>query len=189
MTLEIPALRNTPWKKSNTMNAPLSSNTAQARMDCVSQLQLQLKTKASFKFFGLSVYEAQLWAPPQFDGERFIQQPFALALHYKRSVEGKLIAEISLAEMRRLSQSMGVSMPANGWLEQMIHAFPNVRAGDCLTGIHQFQNGTSKTIFYFNDQLTQVIEGAAFAQLFFSIWLHKKTSDSHLRQQLLDIRE
>lgn len=131
-------------------------------------------------FFGLKVYDARLWAAPGFDGARFAQQPFALALTYLRGLKGLLIAERSLKEMRALP-GFDASRET-GWVARMNELFPDVGDGDTLVGLHLPGVGAR---FVLNGQVRGQVDDPLFARLFFGIWLSPQTSEPALRQALL----
>ena len=56
----------------------------------------------TLRFIGMKIYDAELWAKPGFDVNKFTEQPFVLKLTYARSLVGKLIAERSDKEIRQL---------------------------------------------------------------------------------------
>jgi hypothetical protein len=134
-------------------------------------------------FLRLHVYDARLWVLEGFTPENYEQQPLALELLYARSLKGELIAERSLAEMRRVSDPSGEQ--AEQWLSQMRSLFPNVVAGDRITGI---QTPGESTRFFLNGQLRGEVRDADFTRAFFSIWLSPRTSEPKLRQALLHSR-
>jgi hypothetical protein len=68
------------------------------------------------------------------------------------------------------------------WQTQMQAVFPDVKAGDALTGVHQPGVGAA---FWHNGRWVGEVRDAAFAKLFFGIWLSTKTSEPTLRQALL----
>lgn len=134
--------------------------------------------KARMRFFGLSVYDIQLWAPARVTD--WAAQPHALALTYARSLKGRLIAERSLEEMRR--QGPIDEGSATRWLQAMSEAFPDVKEGDRLTGRHDPQQGAR---FWFNGQPRPGVADPLFSRRFFGIWLSAQTSEPSLREQLL----
>lgn len=139
----------------------------------------RLVGQGRLRFFGLAIYDARLWldgAP----GPEPWQQPLALELAYARELVGEQIAERSLQEMRRVGD---VSAPqAERWLAQMRQLFPDVRAGDRLTGVHRPGEGAR---FFLNGRRLGEVADAAFARQFFAIWLSPRTSEPALRAQLL----
>jgi hypothetical protein len=131
-------------------------------------------------FFGLHVYDARLWAPANFTAANFDAQPLALELQYARAVKGQVIAESSLAEMRKLAQVPDAL--ADTWLGQMSSLFPDVNKGDRLTGV---QRPGEATRLFFNGQSRGEVKDAEFTKAFFSIWLSPRTPKPALRTALL----
>ena len=141
---------------------------------------LQLRGQGRFRYFGLSIYDARLWSAEPVDPARWAELPLTLELQYARSLVGREIAKRSLAEMRR--QAAIDDARAQAWLQEMEAAFPDVKAGDRLSGQHEPGTGA---IFFFNGQPRRRIADAQFARLFFGIWLSPQTSEPALREQLL----
>lgn len=132
------------------------------------------------RFFGFDVYDAALWVTPGFRASRYALHALALELTYLRSLSGTAIAERSIQEMRRGAE---IAEPQEQrWLSAMREAFPDVRKGDRLTGIHQPGTGAR---FWFNGQLRSSIPDPEFSRLFFGIWLAETTSEPALRTALL----
>jgi hypothetical protein len=107
-----------------------------------------------------------------------------LELEYLRDLKGPLIAERSLKEMQRgapITQAQ-----AEQWLAQMQRIFPDVKAGDRISGRHLPGQGAR---FWHNDRHVGEIEDALFARLFFGIWLAPYTSEPGLRQALMGLSE
>ena len=132
------------------------------------------------RFFGLSIYDAALWAPPGLAMTNYNSEPFALELRYLRSLSGTAIAQRSLEEMRR----GGALAPAleTQWLNTMRTAFPDVQSGDRITGVNRPQQGVR---FYVNGQLKADVMDSAFAERFFGMWLAPWTSEPAMRLALL----
>lgn len=143
--------------------------------------QARLAGKGSFRWFGLKIYDAQLWV-----GDRGYQvqaptlAPLALDLRYARSLQGKKIAEASEDEMRKLN--LGSAQERASWQAAMEKIFPDVNEGTHLTGVYLPKQGAR---FYLNGKFIGEIMDAAFAQAFFAIWLDPKTTASALRTALL----
>lgn len=139
----------------------------------------QLVGSGALRFFGLSIYEARLWAAPGFAIDSYASAAFALEVEYFRALPGPSIAERSLAEMRRV----GAFDPATGeaWLAMMMRAFPDIAKGDRLTGAH---DGAGGVRFFHNARPTAALTDARYAELFFGIWLAPQTSSPALRQAL-----
>ena len=140
----------------------------------------RLQGSGTLRYFGLAIYEARLWAAPDFAPGRYDAHTFALELRYARKLNGSAIAERSITEMRRVGQFDPAQ--AKAWLEQMTQAFPDVKAGDRLTGV---RGPGGVTRFYSNGQSTLSIADPEFGRLFFGIWLSGKTSEPALRRELI----
>jgi hypothetical protein len=133
------------------------------------------------RFLGLQVYDIRLWTPEaRFGEEAWAQTPLALEIEYARALVGKLIAERSIEEMRR---SGPIAPDAETrWLATMTGLFPDVKAGDRITGVQR--PGTS-TRFFHNGNLRGEVREAEFTRRFFGIWLAPTTSEPRLRESLL----
>ena len=158
----------------------INSATAQSA-DAASPLPgTRLAGQGLLRFWGLDIYRARLWVAPGFRASDYAAQPLALELTYLRSFSAQDIAQRSLQEMRRV----GPFPPAQGerWQQALQAALPYVQAGDRLTGLYQPDQGV---VFQKNGQAVGAVPDAAFARLFFGIWLSPQTSEPALRQALL----
>lgn len=156
---------------------------AQAAMPPEVQTQLpQAKAAGAtrMRFFGLSIYDASLWVAPGFDATQYAGHPMALELRYLRSLKGQAIAERSLQEMRRGGPLDNAT--EQRWLQAMLEAFPDVKEGDRLTGLHKPGAGTR---FFFNGAARATVADPAFGPQFFGIWLAPWSSEPRLRGELL----
>lgn len=141
-----------------------------------------LQGQQRFRWFTFTVYDIRLWVSELATPQTLFNQPFVLELDYARALEGKAIAERSLKEMQGLA-----SIEPNqqeGWLAFMEKAFPDVKAGDRLSGTWQ-PDGTVR--FLLNGQETASVQDARFGELFFGIWLAPGTSEPALRSALLGL--
>lgn len=139
--------------------------------------ELSLAGAGEFSVMFWDIYTAALWAP---GGEYSSEEPHVLALRYARDFDGGDIAERSIQEIRGLR--LGSSEQHDAWLESMRALFPDVVAGDQLTGLHL---PGEKAVFYRNNQRLGEIMDAGFARAFFAIWLDENTAAPDLRRQLL----
>lgn len=139
-----------------------------------------LSGQARLKFWGFEVYEATLWVAPGFAEGDYERSRFALELAYLRNFKGADIAERSLAEMRR--QGPMTPAQATAWDNQMRALFPDVNAGDRITGVHQPETGA---VFWSNGRWLGEVRDPVFSARFFGIWLSAKTSEPQLRRALL----
>ncbi len=130
--------------------------------------------------WGFEVYDAKLWARPDFAPAQYGRHPFALELQYLRGLKGGTIAQTSLDEMKR--QGPINEQQSQAWLKTMQGLFPDVKKGDRITGVHKPEQGVE---FWVNDRLVGLVNDMQFAQLFFGIWLSPQTSAPDLRKSLL----
>lgn len=143
--------------------------------------------RGTLRFLGMRVYEAILWtagapraeapdsATPPFDRD------FALELVYAMSLPGARIAERSDQEIGR-QPDRGSAVERANWLARMRAIFPDVRAGDRITGIYR---AGGPTRFLLNDKPLGEVDDPAFGRAFFGIWLDPRTSEPALREALL----
>jgi len=132
------------------------------------------------RVWGFEVYDARLWTPRGFRHSQAMQQVFALELQYLRKLEGSAIASRSIEEMRRVGSFTDAQ--AQAWLAAMRELFPNVSAGERITGVNLPGEGAE---FWVNGQRVGLIKDVNFARLFFGIWLDERTSEPKMRAQLL----
>ena len=127
-------------------------------------------------FFGLSIYDGWYWVDgPGWPADR----AYAIDLHYRRSLDGVLIARRSVDEMEKLHR--GTEAQRERWGEAMARIFPNVAKGDRITGLHL--PGTVR--YFLNGAPIGEIADAEFAQAFFAIWLDPGSSRADFRKKLL----
>lgn len=141
---------------------------------------VSLLGRKRFTVFGFSVYDASLWVEPGFDPRNYSRHGFALDLLYQRDFTNADITRRSLDEMARQAPLAGERKQT--WETRLRDAFPDVRKGDRITGIHRPSAGA---VFVTNGRQTGRIDDPEFARLFFGIWLSPDTSEPALRQALL----
>jgi Chalcone isomerase-like len=132
------------------------------------------------RFLGLHVYDARLWSTQPLAGADWPTRALALEIEYARRLDGRSIAERSLDEMRRQREIAGDT--AERWLVAMTSLFPDVKAGDRLTGVQRPGEGAR---FFANGAPRGDLRDPEFARLFFGIWLSEQSSQPALRSALL----
>ena len=142
-----------------------------------------LSGSTRFTYWGFSVYDASLWVLPDFEARYFERHRFALHLQYLRNFTNAAITERSVDEMAR--QASPTPQQRALWNQWLRDAFPDVRAGDRITGINRPGEGA---LFLTNGQQTGMVPDPAFARLFFGIWLASETSEPAMRTALLSGR-
>ena len=142
--------------------------------------QAQLLGQTRLTVWGFKIYDAQLWAAPGFQADRYASQTLALELAYLRDFDAADIAERSLKEMRRSATISDTQ--ARQWRSAMQRVFPDVKAGDRILGVHRPGIGAS---FWVNGKAGGEILDAEFSKLFFGIWLSPQTSEPAMRTALV----
>ena len=147
----------------------------------------QLWGQGTLRYFGFSVYHAQLWAgqrPPD-AGLAWAQQPVVLSLQYQRDLKGDAMAQRSLEEMRRHPLMRESDHAA--WLASLQALMPDVRAGERLIGV--YQPGLGLQLWHDGASLRELgtAPDALMARIFMGIWLDPSTSEPELRQRLLGL--
>lgn len=132
-----------------------------------------------FTYWGVAIYNASLWVAPGFKPDAYERHAFALELTYLRDFSNADITRRSIDEMRRLGAG---AAQLQTWQTLLHQAFPDVRKGDRITGLHQ---PGAATIFMTNGQKTGAMADPDFGRLFFGIWLSVQTSEPRMRQALL----
>lgn len=134
-----------------------------------------------FRFFGLPIYSAELWATaPQLTAAT----PFALQLRYHRSISRERLVQTTIDEMVRLGEKTPSATVLEKWRQVLQRSFVDVQPGDVITGVFLPDRGVQ---FYVGERAQEGIADPSFAQAFFAIWLDPKTRAPALREQLLGI--
>ncbi|MCV0426730.1 MAG: chalcone isomerase family protein [Roseibium sp.] len=137
----------------------------------------ELVGKGRMTYLGFKVFDAELYAP---NGAYRSSAPFALKLTYLRNFKGAKIADSSVDEIKRQG---GVSTKQlENWGSQMRAIFPNVSAGQSITGV---RTASGSAIFYLGGRKLGTISDPAFSRRFFAIWLGNNTRNPRLRAKLV----
>jgi hypothetical protein len=140
----------------------------------------RLLGQGRLRFLGLHMYDIRLWTASPQRGEDPLRIEAALEIEYARQFKGASIADRSLTEMRRVGEFS--DSDGERWLALMKQLFPDVQAGDRITGVHR---PGERARFHVNGRFVGEVRDAAFARLFFGIWLSPRTSEPQLRSALL----
>ena len=107
---------------------------------------------------------------------------FVLMLRYLRNIPGEQIVSTSTEEIARLTDTPADDLAA--WTQSMRERFPDVAAGDRLTGWFRRGEGVR---FFRGDTPAGDIDSPAFARAFAAIWLDPRTRSPALRANLLGL--
>jgi hypothetical protein len=166
------------------LSAPLAAETPAAfdiaSRDLVRELELSFVGAGSLKWFGLNIYDAQLWA----SAGSLVNEPGAdavlLSIRYGRRLTADAISKRTEKEWRRMG--IGTEDDRQAWIAELKRVLPDVAQDDVLSSV-VLADGT--TSFYRADELLGSVQGASFGQAFLSIWLDPRTSAKKLRTALL----
>lgn len=140
----------------------------------------RLQGSGQLSFLGLRIYDARLWVGTGFRRDDHARSALAIELIYGRKLYGKLIAERSLSEMRKVGEVSDAQ--AERWLAEMARIFPDVDSGDRVVGL---QSPGEAARFFANGRAIGEVRDAEFTRAFFGIWLSPQSSEPALRQSLL----
>ena len=139
--------------------------------------QARLAGQGPFTWFGLKIYDAQLWV-----GEKGYvpNEAYVLDLRYARKLNGVKIAEASAEQMEKVGA--GTASQRAAWLGRMKEIFPDVKEGSHISGVFLPGSGAR---FYLDGKPLASVPDPEFARAFFAIWLDPKTTARALRTSLL----
>ncbi|MCE2679524.1 MAG: chalcone isomerase family protein [Burkholderiales bacterium] len=140
--------------------------------------------EATMRWFGLKLYDCQLWsekAPGQFN---FKTDKHYLELVYARNFDGEKIAEKSREEIE--NQGVGKSAQLDQWQKKLTEIIPNVNKGTRLAALYVPGKGMS----LLKDGLpVGEVSDPELASAFMGIWLDPKTSEPVLREKLIGLKK
>ena len=137
----------------------------------------------TLRWFGLRVYDGQLWANAEAGDFNYKRDPSWLELKYARDFDGSDIAERSINEMEAIGA--GTKEQRQAWLTKLNSIFPNVKKGHTLSAL--FTPGKGMQLFR-NGQPLAKIEDQELAEAFMGIWLDPKTSAPEMRRELIGLK-
>ncbi len=139
-----------------------------------------LAGQAKMTVWGFEVYHATLWTSPGFWRAPTNSTCSRWNWQYLRDFAGS--RHCQAVHCRDAAPSPLATEVQTRWEAQMRALFPDVKAGDRITGVNQPGVGAA---FWHNGKALGDVRDVPFAQQFFGIWLSPQTSEPHLRQALL----
>ena len=131
---------------------------------------------AKYKRAFIKLYDASLCST---EASFTWDEPFALALEYRREFKGSTIVGATIHEMARLSgQEKDAIEPLRETISQ---CFPDVGKGDQITGVSE---DADRARFYLNGEMTCEVEWPGFRDHFFGIWLGEDTREPNKSMRL-----
>lgn len=129
-----------------------------------------------FRWFGLKVYEAQLYTP---QGKGFNwERPFALQLDYARKVRARVQLKASLDELKRIEGAQGDHAQIGSKLSNCLR---DLRAGDRVVAVAQDADTLD---FFVNGAQTCTLQHGEIRERYMSLWLSDDARDQKLARRL-----
>lgn len=136
----------------------------------------------TYKWFGVSIYDAQLWSALPAEKFDYGRDASWLELKYARNFKGADIAKKSREEMEKMQ--VGSDAQLKAWEKTLTSLFPDIRAGETLGAFYTPGQGIQ---FFKNDKALARLEDDTLSKAFMGIWLDPKTSAPALRKQLVGL--
>jgi hypothetical protein len=146
---------------------------------------LQTRGTHHFRYWGLSIYHAELQVAADFEPARFAQHRLALTMRYSRDFKGQALAQSTWDEMQGLmarGAQRWTSSQSAAWLAQINALMPDVQSGDRLSAVNLPGRGVA---LFHNEAPLGVVEDRWFADAFLGIWLSPLSPQPAMRQGLL----
>lgn len=137
----------------------------------------------TLRWFGLRVYDGQLWSNVEPEGFNYKRDPAWLELRYARDFDGSDIAERSIDEMEEIGA--GTEVQRQGWMVKLTEIFPDVKKGHTLSALHTPGKGMQ---LFRNGLPLAKVEDPELAEAFMGIWLDPKTSAPEMRRELIGLK-
>lgn len=159
----------------------MSSNLSQAiPLPNSEDSTLHFLGEAELRWFGLKIYQAQLWAADLgFDGNKY-GSPVMLSIEYSKNIKRKRLLSTTKKEWKKLGRTERTQQ--DRWLQQLEQIWPDVTPGDMIASI---VIPGKETRFYDHDGLLGVIKDPDFGPEFLAIWLDSNSRMPKLRNRLL----
>ncbi|HEX4857258.1 MAG TPA: chalcone isomerase family protein [Limnobacter sp.] len=137
----------------------------------------------TLRWFGLRVYDGQLWSNAEPDSFNYKRDISWLELKYARDFKGADIAERSIEEIENIGA--GTEAQRKQWLGKLQEIFPDVKKGHTLSALHI----PGKHVQFFRNGLPLArVDDPELAEAFMGIWLDAKTSAPEMRRELIGLK-
>lgn len=154
---------------------------AKARADVAPEVRAAVNAPAelgegAFRWFGLKVYDAQLFTPRGrgFDWER----PFALQLDYARKVRSEILLQASMDELARMEGARADHADIRAKLSRCLR---DLKPGDRVVSAPR---GANALDFWVNGTKTCRLQHAGIRDRYMAIWLSENARDQALARKL-----
>lgn len=146
---------------------------------------LQTRGTHHFRYWGLSIYHAELQVASGFEPARFAQHRLSLTMRYSRAFKGQALAKSTWDEMTGLMERSGQRWSpeqADAWVSQLNALMPDVQSGDRISAVNVLDLGVA---LFHNEAPLGVLEDRQLADGFLGIWLSPLSPQPAMRQALL----
>lgn len=130
-----------------------------------------------FRWLGLKVYDAQLFAP---QGQGFDRNgSYALEIEYARKIKRKFLLKASMDEMIRIEGEKSDHVRIQ---QKLTACYRDIQPGDRIVAS---PNGGNVLKFWVNGQSTCTLHHHGIRDRYMAIWLSDKARDRSFAQQVL----
>ncbi len=146
---------------------------------------LQTRGTHHFRYWGLSIYHAELQVAAGFEPTQFAQHRLALTMRYSRDFKGQALAKSTWDEIQGLMARSGQRWTASqsaAWVAQLNALMPDVQSGDRLSAVNVPGRGVA---LFHNETRLGMVEDRSLADGFLGIWLSPLSPQPAMRQALL----
>lgn len=140
--------------------------------------------EGTMRWFGLKLYDAQLWSEKPAGQFNFRNDRHVLELRYDKSFDGAKIAEASREQIE--GQGVGNAGLWPQWQKKLTDIIPDVQKDTRLAAVYLPGKGMQ---LFRDGQLHAELNDPELAAAFMGIWLDTRTSEPKLRERLLGLRK
>lgn len=140
--------------------------------------------EGTMRWFGLKLYDAQLWSEKPAAQFNYRNDRHLLELRYDKSFDGVKIAEASREQIE--GQGVGTPQQLQQWQKKLTDIIPDVQKDTRLTALYLPGKGLQ---LYRDGQPHAELNDPELAAAFMGIWLDTRTSEPKLRERLLGLRK
>ena len=138
----------------------------------------------TYRWFGLHIYDAQLWSNTTAPVFNYKRDPCWLELKYARNFDGADIARKSREQMAEMN--IATREQLKSWEIELAEIFPDIQVGHTLGALYIPNHGLQ---FFRNGKPLARLDNEDLARSFMAIWLDPKTSAPELRKQLIGLNK
>ncbi|GAA6181361.1 MULTISPECIES: hypothetical protein [unclassified Shimia] len=139
--------------------------------------QPQALGAGQFRYLGLKVYDAQMFAPR---GQGFSREGlYALEIEYARKIKRGVLIKASLNELKRIE---GPQSDHTDILEKLTVCYRDIRPGDRIVAAPKSKDALN---FWVNGAQTCTLRHRDIRDRYMAIWLSEKARDRQFARQVM----